>query len=193
MIGEIEAALIARVAAVNGMAPGQLGYRLATIGSYGGQYDESLSQAQPAFPAVWFALDSDEFARDQGNVHVWQPRWTVLCATRSLRNEQARRQGAAGEVGTYQLVQDLRRLLVGQTLGLPIDPIRATRISAVHTGALKGQPVAVYGLHLVTAYNVAVGGDDGQAVSDDPLIFINTEWDDGTPRCVASLTLEQAP
>lgn len=176
MIAAIEDAILARIAAVAGSGEGKLGYPIPTIRSYGAELDELVKTTVITYPAVFVALSGDDLVHDQGDTQIRKAEYSVIVAARSLRNEQARRHGAAGEIGAYQLLLDCRGLLNGQTFGLRIDPLAVTKIQALHHGVLRGQPVAVYAMDLFTAYVAPVAADAGRQPPTDHLSTIVTTW-----------------
>ena len=52
MITEIEDAILAQIRAAN---DGRLGYRIASIETYGGEFDDDLNQVVRRLPGLWVA------------------------------------------------------------------------------------------------------------------------------------------
>ena len=52
MLAQIEDGIIAMIKAASAAAPG-LGYKIATVDSYGGEFDEQLADTVRRFPGVW--------------------------------------------------------------------------------------------------------------------------------------------
>jgi phage gp37-like protein len=118
----LEDAIIARVTGAS--ESNALGYRLAHVGSYGGEFDDETFFTQfRKFPAIWLTVGGDKPRRL--SARTWQCGLTVavMVGTRNVRGERFTRRGAVGEVGSYQLLQDVRDLLAGQSLGLGISPL----------------------------------------------------------------------
>lgn len=130
----LEDAVIARIKGASDA--GSLDYKLAQVGSYGGEFDDEsfFSQQFRKFPAVWVTVGGDKPKRISAK--VWQCALTlaVMVGSRTVRGERRTRVGLKVgaqllEVGSYQLLQDVRDLLSNQSLGLGISPlaIGATR------------------------------------------------------------------
>lgn len=119
---DLEDAVIARVKGASDS--NALGYRLAEVASYGGEFDdETFFTSVRKFPAVWVTVGGDKPKKISAK--VWQCTLTlaVMVGSRNVRGERFTRRGAVGEVGSYQMAQDVRDLLAGQALGLDISPL----------------------------------------------------------------------
>lgn len=107
-----------------------LGYRLASIDSYGGEFDDETFFTQiRKFPAIWVTVGGDKPKRISARVWECSLTLAVMVGSRNVRGERFTRHGAVGEVGSYQLVQDARDLLAGQTFNglvaaLDVGPVR---------------------------------------------------------------------
>lgn len=102
-----------------------LGYRLASVDSYGGEFDDETFFTQiRKFPAAWITVGGDK--PKAVGARAWECSLTlaVMVGSRSVRGERHTRRGAVGEPGSYQLAQDVRDLLVGQSFDLvtPLVP-----------------------------------------------------------------------
>ncbi len=94
-----------------------LGQMVRTVKSYSGEADDLAGQIH-TLPAVWVTFGGCKVEKaDSGNCRYRNSgEFVVMCATRSLRNEQALRQGGIDirEVGSNDLITAVRRLLDGQ-------------------------------------------------------------------------------
>ena len=128
IFAQLEDAVINRVKTASDS--NALGYRLASIASYGGEFDDETFFTQVrSFPAVWVTVGGDN--PKEISAKVWECNLTlaVMVGTRNVRGERFTRTGTVGEVGSYQLAQDVRDLLAGQDFermvsGLDIGPLR---------------------------------------------------------------------
>lgn len=173
MIGSIEQAILDRLQAA--ADAGTLGYAWGALASYGGELDEDVPTllTRGRFPAAWAVFAGDR-RRDHPKGEVRETRFSLIVAARAGRNEAERRRGAADRVGAYQLVEDARALLAGQTLGLDIEPITVAGVRTLFNGASKSQRLAVYALDLVTGYLAEAPVDVD--VLDDFTTF-HADWD----------------
>jgi phage gp37-like protein len=174
-IGAIENAILARVRAAS--ESGVLGYRLRTVTTYQGEFEEQMiAELVAQFPAAWVVFAGEEPAEKIGR-GVWKcrPTFVVVAGARNLRNEQARRHGAPGEPGSYQILQDLRALLIDQDLGLEIDPLAPGAVRSLFNGKLKGLHASLYAADLLTVYDLArPAATDAEA---QPFLHFHADWD----------------
>lgn len=122
---------------------------LRTIKTYGGEFDDELEQVVKNFPAVWVTFSgSTEVRQKSARLFHIGLRFTVLVGARSQRNEEAARHGAMVDgktvsVGSFQLLDDQMRALMGQTLNLPITQLVPGRIATVFNGRTENESVSV--------------------------------------------------
>lgn len=154
MIAEIEDALVAAVKAAS------FGYALGTVASYGGELggdDKALALLIRQFPAVWVTFKGEADPKPVGTA---KDKWLVdadfilLVATRNARGEKFTRHSAnaATEVGAYQIIRDVRLLLLNQGLGLAIDRFKPGAVKSLFNKKMLTQSIAVFSLELKTAY-----------------------------------------
>lgn len=94
-----------------------LGQMVRNVKSYNGEADDLAGQIN-TLPAVWVTFGGCKTEKaDSSNFRYRNiGEFVVMCATRSLRNEQALRQGGIDrrEIGSNDLITAVRRLLDGQ-------------------------------------------------------------------------------
>lgn len=173
MIGAIENAIVSRIAAAS--QSGALGYQLRTVKSYAGDLEpDLLAEVIRQFPAVWVLYAGEAAPREIMADTAWRyaPRFSVYVGARNLRNEAASRQGAAGtEIGSYQILEDVRRLLAGHRLGLPIGPL----VPGAVRSALQSRDISIYGLSVETLFD-----EDALALPSERLgefLHLHMDWD----------------
>lgn len=149
MIAQIEDALINAVKGAQG-----LGYSLRTVASYGGEFDSDLLTVVNAFPAVWVSFAGHGQPKRLGEKKWRVPvSFSVLAGARNVRGEVAtRRGGAFGEVGSYQMLEDLQALFLGQDFGLAITPFTPGRVHSLFNGKLREMLLSVYAQEWHTDY-----------------------------------------
>jgi phage gp37-like protein len=122
MYAAIEDAIIARLQAANDS--GALGYRLAQVASYGGEFDDETFFTQfRKFPAAWVTIGGSKAKAISARKTLLMPVIAVMVGTRNVRGERQTRHGVLDQPGSYQLLDDVRRLLAGQTFDLAIEPL----------------------------------------------------------------------
>ena len=79
----------------------------------------------------------------------------VIAATRSVRSDEATRHGGAAknEVGSYQLVYAVRRLLGRQDLGLPIDFLMPGAVRTLFNTGVQSQAMSVFACEFDTRFD----------------------------------------
>lgn len=174
-IGAIENAMLARIREAS--ESGALGYRLKTVATYQGEFDDELvAEIVAQFPAAWVVFAGEEPAEQIGR-GVWRcrPTFVVVAGARNLRNEQARRHGTIGEPGSYQIVQDLRALLIDQDLGLDIGPLAPGGVRSIFNGRVKSLQASLYAAEFLTEYDLERAPPTGaEAV---PFERFHADWD----------------
>lgn len=163
MIGAIEQAMINRVNAA--ASSNALGYAL-TAQSYAGELDADGGGEVRNFPAVWITFAGERpDAQGPGRSTWMRAVFTAFCAQRNRRNDAASRHGAAGKVGAYQLLEDVRAVLLGQTLDLEISPLAPGAVRTIIAGKLQGEQAVVYAVEFTTRY--ALGSPPASDGLDD--------------------------
>jgi phage gp37-like protein len=171
MIGTLENAILERLRGVSDS--GALGYALRQIESYAGALDgAALDGAIRTLPAVWvvYAGERGDEAPSRRN-----PRFQLWVAHQQRRNTGAARlganpPGATDHSGSYQIVDDLAALIVGQTLGLDIDPFRLVRVASV----TQRKDLSVYLIEIETSCLVAALPEDATLAD---LAEVWVDWD----------------
>lgn len=186
---QIEDAIIARLRAASD--GGVLGYRLAEVASYGGEFDDDAFYASVRkFPAVWVTVGGSKPVRKSARVWVCAPAVVVMVGARSVRGERFTRHGAVGEPGSYQILQDVTDLLASQTLGLPIEPLALGADRTLFNTRMGNEARSVLAREFVSFFRYSP--PDGDAAAGD-LTGINLRYylmpGDDAPDASDSLTL----
>ncbi|MCB6182315.1 DUF1834 family protein [Leeia sp. TBRC 13508] len=131
------------------------GYKV-DVDSYAGQLEDDRGVRR--LPAVWLYFEGGGEPKPVGTSRQkWliPLTWSILIATQNLRGEREARTGlVAGtrnELGSYQLQSDVRRSLINQDFGLPIDQMRPGKTKALSVGKQDGG-ISVYSLQCHTKY-----------------------------------------
>ena len=141
---------------------------IAEVATYGGEFDdpESLGLAVRRFPAVWVTFSGAVPRPVSTSKKKWHIdlNFVVLVGARSIRNEESTRHGVVVsgqlvEVGTFQLLNDVRLALLGKTLGLQIVPFDMGRISTLFNTRIQNQAVSVLAQEYKTSLVVCVDDD----------------------------------
>lgn len=147
MIAEIENAMIETLKNATGM-----GY-LTCAESYGGQLDDDLAEVVRKYPAVWVVYAGSAKPQKLGAEKFKVPaNFAVIVAARNVRNEKATRQGSAIEVGTYQMLKDVRTLLMNNDFGLAVERLQPGAVRTLYNTKIRGQALSVFSQEYTTAF-----------------------------------------
>ena len=166
MIATVEAAIMARLRL-------GLGQSVREIGSYRGQLDEDgINAVVNNLPALYvsFAGHKNPKARNTAGDVLYVPAtFTVFVVTRNLSSEVAGRVGSAHAVGAYQLIEAVRRLMVWQDLGLPIERFTVGPVQLLGHIKVGVHGLTAYGCSFDTAWLDKLRGVEGLPLRDDPV------------------------
>lgn len=139
---------------------------IAEVATYGGEFDENLAESVRRLPAVWVTFSGGQPRPSSTSKRKWHVDLTfvVLVGARSIRNEQATRhgivvEGQTIEVGTFQLLSDVQRALLGKTLGLQILPLEMGRITTLFNTSIQREAVSVLAQEYKTSLVVCIDDD----------------------------------
>lgn len=177
-IAEIENAILARIEAASDQAV--LGYKFRTLESYPEEFDAYLKntiKAGHVFPAAWVVFGGWRRPIDAGSSLNAEAVFMVVVAAKNLRNEKAQRHGATDkEVGSYQLLLDVSRLIHGQRLALDIGKLQLGPCRSVRpTETIRENQLSVYALEFSTALPIEIGNGQDGAIDDFTTFHAN--WD----------------
>ena len=173
---------------------------IAEVATYGGEFDdvESLGAVVRRFPAVWVTFAGGMPRPVSTSKKKWHIdlNFVVLVGARSIRNEESTRHGVVVsgqlvEVGTFQLLNDVRLALLGKTLGLQIVPFDMGRISTLFNTRIQNQAVSVLAQEYKTSLVVCIDDD-----ADVPwLLSMSMDYhspaDSDTPVATDTLLFEE--
>lgn len=159
MIAEIEEALLKHVRGLSAATPG-LGYRIASVESYGGELDDLTAEVVRTFPAVWVTYAGGGKPKPVGTSRekwLTPATFVLMFGARNVRGEKFTRTGLKQggqviEVGAYNMLEDISLLTLNQDLGLKIDHFKPGAIRTLYNTRLGNQAVAVFAREFHTSY-----------------------------------------
>jgi hypothetical protein len=158
VITEIENALVDRLTR-------GLGQFANTVKSYGGELDdESLGTGRLPMVLVTFGGARIEPMGVRGTAFRTSAKFVVIVAVRSLRSNQAARQGGVDkrEIGANQLIYAVRRLLDTQRLGGLVKPLKPLAIRTLFNNAqFRTEKVTAYAIEYEAAFDDITPLEDG--------------------------------
>lgn len=128
---------------------------LRAVDSYGGQFDDETFDVIRALPAVWVTFAGSAKPEQTGPKRFLTPAtFAVMCAARSVRSERTTRHDgpAAGEIGAYRILSDVRLALLMQDLGMDIDHFRPGAVRTLYNTKLRASGLAVFAQEWHTKY-----------------------------------------
>lgn len=169
----LEQAIITR--AKHAEEAGMLGYRWAHADSYGGEFDTDAFWLEfRRWPAVWVTVGGDDPQRVSSRDTVCTIKGAVIVGNRSPRGERFARHGT-GEpgmaitltqpgqaVGTYQMMDDVVRLIDGQSFGLEalISPVRVGKIKTLYNTKVGNDGISILLAEFTTTYTRTAHRDE---------------------------------
>ncbi|MBF7683917.1 DUF1834 family protein [Acinetobacter sp. B5B] len=127
------------------------------IKTYGGEFDDDITTVMRSFPAIWITFEgSGTPKRISHNKTEYPIQFVILVGARSLRNEETRRQGTEFDMGTYQMLDHVQRLLTNNDLssmGLHgVAPLALGRTKTIFNTAVREQSISVLAQSFSTQY-----------------------------------------
>jgi phage gp37-like protein len=125
------------------------------VQSYSGEFDEEgLAEVVRRYPAAWITYaGGGKPKRMSGTKWLTPANFVVMVAARNVRNDLATRHGDSREVGSYQMIHDVRGLLLGQDFdGMKIEPLSPGSTRTLYNTRLGQKALSVYAIEFTTAY-----------------------------------------
>ncbi|MBK67920.1 MAG: hypothetical protein CMP22_07290 [Rickettsiales bacterium] len=176
MIGQIENEIVKYINTLNDA--GVLGYKIRVIKTYSGELRSQKDRAGlKDFPAIWLAFDGAAPVHETSSYIKLKARFMLLVAAENLRNEKAARHGAAGDVGAYQLCEDMMGVLHGKTPGSLecVGKIDRMSIRPLSVDDTRNGRLAIYGLPFEIDFQVKKSSPEND--DQNQLSAIHTNWD----------------
>ncbi|MCM8595137.1 phage protein Gp37 [Accumulibacter sp.] len=148
---QLEDAVIDRLTA--SATSGALGYALAEVASYGGEFDDETFWTQVRrFPAAWVTVAGEKVKRLTERKYLCSPTLMVLVGTRNVRSERQTRHGTVSSPGSYQILDDVRLLLSGMDFDLPIKPLSPGPVKTLYNTRIGAEALSVFSIEFLTEY-----------------------------------------
>lgn len=135
------------------------------VKTYGGEFDDDITTAIRSFPAIWITFEgSGTPKRISHNKTEYPIQFVILVGARSLRNEETRRQGTAFDIGTYQMLDHVQRLLTNNDLSSMgvhgVAPLALGRTKTIFNTAVREQSISVLAQSFSTQYVITASDRD---------------------------------
>lgn len=182
MIGAIENGILDLLTAA-GAAGGAalLGYSYQTLESFPDDWETYLTASTKIVksPAAWVTFGGwRKLEQTSARVQV-EGTFGLVVAAKNLRNQREQRHGGpAGEVGSFQLVEDAAKLLLGNTLGLDIEGFDIGTCQYAQLGELlRKKGLNMLALQLTTKWWIERSYFDPTADALDDFETFAGQWD----------------
>lgn len=169
------------------------------IKTYGGEFDDDISAVIKVFPAIWVTFEGSRVPEKMNFNKTRMPVvFVVLVGARSVRNEEVQRHGTEHDVGTFQMLDNVQRLLTGNDLssqGLDgLAPLQLGRVKTIFNGGTRGQSISVLAQEFLTSYVITASDRDRENDVAPDMHLINIDYffppNDGVPDASDIVHLE---
>lgn len=145
------------------------------IQTYGGEFDADIETLLRSFPAIWVTfVGSSTPEKLSHNKTRNEVTFAVLVGSRSVRNEEARRHGAGDDIGSFDMLDNVQRLLIGNTLSSAgvsgLSPLELGKTKTIFNTQAKGQSLSVLSQEFTTSYIIKASDRDREEVATDGYI-----------------------
>lgn len=143
------------------------------IKTYGGEFDaEDFTTVIRTFPAIWITFEGsgtpEKFSHNKTKYPV---KFVILVGARSVRNEEARRMGAGGDIGTYQMLSNVQNLLIENDLSSVgvhgLVPLELGKTRTIFNTTARGQSMSVIAQEFNTQYTITASDRDREDAEED--------------------------
>lgn len=172
IITQIESAIIDRLTR-------GIGKLVHEVRSYSGELDGEPAEVVRQLPGLWVTfggIQGSELLSTARNKWRDTGRFVVIAGTRSVRSDEAARRGGASkkEIGSYDLIYAVRRLLARQDLGLPIDHLMPGKVRPLFNTQVKAAAMSVFACEFDTRF-------DNDALTNGRFPLVPAELPDNHP------------
>lgn len=141
------------------------------IKTYGGEFDDGLTAIVRAFPAIWVVFEGSGTPKKISYNKIQYPvTFVVLVGARSVRNEEARRQGAGGDIGTYEMLHHVHQLLIGNDLSSVgvkgLEPLELGKTKTIFNTKTASQSISVLSQAFTTQYTITASDRDREEADE---------------------------
>jgi phage gp37-like protein len=152
------------------------------VKTYGGEFDDDISVVIKAFPAIWVTFEGSKSPEKISHNKTRIPiTFMVLVGNRSVRNEESQRHGDGRDIGTFQMLDHVQRLLTGNDLSSQevegLAPLELGRIKTIFNSSTRGQALSVLAQEFTTAYTITASDRDRtEAETETYIERINVDY-----------------
>ncbi|MCH2014697.1 DUF1834 family protein [Acinetobacter ursingii] len=149
------------------------------IKTYGGEFDDETLAFVQTFPAIWVTYQGSTTKKISHNKTELNCTFVVMVGARSLRNEEAQRLGAGRDIGTFEMLDRVQRLLSVNDLSSRnikgLAPLELGRTRTIFNTLTQRQSVSVLAQEFTTSY-VIQASDRDREETDAEIRHINIDY-----------------
>ncbi|RSO80423.1 DUF1834 family protein [Acinetobacter ursingii] len=151
------------------------------IRTYGGEFDDETLAFANTFPAIWVTYQGSTSEKTSHNKTEYKSTFVVLVGARSLRNEESQRHSAGADIGTFEMLDRVQRLLSVNDLSSQnikgLAPLEMGKTRTIFNTTTRGQSISVLAQEFTTQYEIqASDRDREEAETDAMLTHVNLNY-----------------
>jgi phage gp37-like protein len=122
---------------------------LRKVETYAGQVEDLTGLFVIPSPSVFVVYAGTEPLHVDNLTVEEDTTFTLLVVTKNLRGEEEARKGDGAKRGAYEVMEDVKAVLVNNTLGMDVEALRWLRTNLV----LSGEQATVYAMDFYTSFD----------------------------------------
>ena len=143
-IAQIEDAILA---ALDPLKSGAEGIFAKKIETYQGDLnqtsiDDLTAYLALSYPAIMVMYLGSRATEDEANLYHDIQTWGVIVAAQNLRGEKEARRGNGIDAGSYEMIEAVKKILTGNSLGLTVQPPSLKTIDSL----IVGPGISIYSM-----------------------------------------------
>lgn len=151
------------------------------IRTYGGEFDDETLAFVKTFPAIWVTYQGSTSEKTSHNKTEYKSTFVVLVGARSLRNEESQRHSVGADIGTFEMLDCVQRLLSVNDLSSQgingLAPLEMGKTRTIFNTTTRGQSISVLAQEFTTQYVIhASDRDREEAETDAMLTHVNLNY-----------------
>lgn len=151
------------------------------ITTYGGDFDDEDMAFVETFPAIWVTYQGSTSEKTSHNKTEYKSTFVVLVGARSLRNEESQRHSVGADIGTFEMLDRVQRLLSVNDLSSQgikgLAPLELGKTRTIFNTTTRGQSISVLAQEFTTQYVIqASDRDREEAETDAMLTHVNLNY-----------------
>ncbi|MEX5441885.1 phage protein Gp37 [Acinetobacter schindleri] len=154
---------------------------LATVKSYGGEFDEELLDIVKRTPAIWVTTTGDGAPKKLAhNKYQYFVKIAVMVGASSVRNEEARRHGAGADIGSYDMLTEVWKLFIRNDLSVVgmqgLSPLDLGRTKTIFNTLVRNQSLSVLAQEFTTSFTIVASDRDREEAEAEYIHKIHTDY-----------------